>query len=291
MNFEKYQKQASKTDQFSGTGKRAVSISLFGFIGEMGSLVTIFKKRLRDKTSYTYFKKDMKEEMGDILWYIANLATKYGLSLDEIARDNLSKIEAMWPNSNTSLSPHELYDEDFPSEEKIPRRFNVLFTEYKTNGEIKIKLTINGNPVGDTLNDNAYKDDGYRYHDVFHFAYAAILGWSPVVRKILKKKRKSKPEIDEVEDGARARITDEAISLYVYNYAKSHNFLDEISHIDSEVLRTVRNLAGDYEVKDRSYHDWKMAILESYEVFRILRKNKGGEIEVNLVDRKIEYKG
>ena len=51
---------------------------------------------------------------------------------------------------------------------------------------------MSGEKIGDELTDNAYKDDGYRFHDVFHSAYVAILGWSPVIRKLLKRKRKSK---------------------------------------------------------------------------------------------------
>ena len=43
------------------------------------------------------------------------------------------------------------------------------------------------------------------FHDVFHLAYAAVLGWSPTTRALLKIKRKSRPEIDENEDGARAK--------------------------------------------------------------------------------------
>ena len=291
MNFKEYQKQAGKTNQFTGTSEKAVSISLLGFIGEMGSLVTIFKKRLRDKQAYTYFKENMKEEMGDILWYMTNLATKYDLSLDEIAQDNINKIKTMWANSNIPLPRHELYDEKFSSEEKLPRRFNAKFEEIQTgNGLRKVKITINGKPFGDVLNDNAYEDDGYRYHDAFHFAYAAILGWSPVARKMLNAKRKSDSEIDQIEDGARAGITDEAISLYVYNYAKNHSLLEGTNHVDSEVLRTIRNLASGYEVRNRSYHDWRMAILKGYEVFRMLNKHNGGEIIVDLVERKIEFK-
>jgi len=75
---------------------------------------------------------------------------------------------------------------------------------------------MSGEKIGDELTDNAYKDDGYRFHDVFHSAYVAILGWSPVIRKLLKRKRKRKPRVDEVEDGGRAGVIDEAISAIVF---------------------------------------------------------------------------
>ena len=41
------------------------------------------------------------------------------------------------------------------------------------------------------------KPDDYRFHDAFHYAYAAILGWSPVTRALFRLKRKSETDVDE----------------------------------------------------------------------------------------------
>ncbi len=76
------------------------------------------------------------------------------------------------------------------------------------------------------MDDNAHEADGYRFHDVFHLAFMATFGWSPVIRALLKRKRKSNPAIDNVEDGARAIIIEEAISAMVYEHAKDHNFYE-----------------------------------------------------------------
>ena len=64
-------------------------------------------------------------------------------------------------------------------------------------------LRCNGLNFGDRLTDNIVDPDGYRYHDIFHFAYAVHLGWSPVIRSLLRAKRKSVPATDENEDGGR----------------------------------------------------------------------------------------
>src|SRR2546425_1996035 len=64
-----------------------------------------------------------------------------------------------------------------------------------------------------SIQDNAYDDDGYRFHDVFHFAHLAILGWSPVLRKLLKRKRRNDVLVDEVEDGRSEEHTSELQSL------------------------------------------------------------------------------
>ena len=105
----------------------------------------------------------------------------------------------------------------------------------------------------------------------------------------MKIKRKSKIEIDEVEDGARARIIEEAISLYVFTYAKQHNLLDGVKEIDFDILKTIKNLVFNLEVKDNTTLQWKQAILEGYRVYRELKKNTGGQVTINLNERSIVY--
>ena len=80
---------------------------------------------------------------------------------------------------------------------------------------------INDILVGDAVTDNSWEPDGYRFHDVLHLAHAGILGWSPVLRRMLNRKRKYDRRIDEVEDGARAAIVEEAIAKLVHSYARS----------------------------------------------------------------------
>lgn len=292
MDLDEYQRKASETDQFPSDNVRGESISLFGLIGEIGSLITCFKKRIRDKAAYKTFIPDIKAEMGDVLWYVANLATKYKLSLNEIAEYNIEKTHQLWPHSGISTDGYRIYDEPYPPEEQLLRLFNVRFSE-DTIGSlapIKVKISIADMPIGDSLTDNAYSDDGYRYHDAFHLAYAAILGWSPVVRWMLECKRKSNPRVDEVEDGARAILTEELIALYVYNYARNHNYLEGVTHVDNEVLSTVRSLARGLEVETRAAHEWRFAILKGYEIYRELKSNKGGVVEVDLLKRDLSFR-
>jgi hypothetical protein len=51
-----------------------------------------------------------------------------------------------------------------------------------------------GHRLGDDLTDNARDDDGYRFHDVMHLANVANLGWSPVLRKMMGRRRRDPPE-------------------------------------------------------------------------------------------------
>lgn len=180
------------------------------------------------------------------------------------------------------------FDSDFPSKEQLPRIFDVDFEESISDSTPKVVMTIESRQIGNILTDNSYVDDGYRFHDVFHFSYVAILGWSPCVRKMLGKKRKSNEKVDEVEDGARAIITEEAASLLIYKYAQENNFFSG-NKVDSILLETITKLVSDFEVKKCSSLDWERAILKGYSAFRQLIKYKGGTIKVDMLNQNLTF--
>jgi NTP pyrophosphatase (non-canonical NTP hydrolase) len=100
MNLREYQLEAEKTDQVPRSRKapnRAdIMVPLLGLAGEAGTLLTEYKKWLREGEAYQIFKERVAEELGDILWYIANIATKEHLNLDDIAAANLKKTRNRW---------------------------------------------------------------------------------------------------------------------------------------------------------------------------------------------------
>src|SRR5206468_12617620 len=122
----------------------------------------------------------------------------------------------------------KLFDEDSPPHEQLPRRFEMLITEETVGDKVMVRCRLGARGVGDPLTDNAWQDDGYRFHDVFHLAHMAVLGWSPIMRSLLKRKRKSKPDVDEVEDGARAKVVEEAIAAIGCDYARKHDYLNGV---------------------------------------------------------------
>ena len=148
---------------------------------------------------------------------------------------------------------------------------------------------MSGVIVGDTLTDNAHKDDGYRFHDVFHLAYAAALGWSPVVRSLLRRKRKSLPRVDEVEDGGRAAVVEEAISILVFNEASHRDWFRDESSVDIGLLKTIMRLCAELEVQRCTAKQWKSAILQGYAAFRNLQQHRGGQIDVDLDLQKLAF--
>jgi len=148
-----------------------------------------------------------------------------------------------------------------------------------------VLLRYNGIGLGDRLTDNIPDPDGYRYHDVFHFAHAVFLGWSPVVRALLRCKRKSEPSADEDQDGARAVIIEEAVSATVFSRAKQMRFFDDAKHVDYELLKHIQEFVRGYEVDQVPLWQWEVAILEGYRVFNLLRSHSGGRVTWNIHQR------
>lgn len=292
MDFSEYQAQALKTDQTLPKEETSKIIPLLGLAGEAGELLSEYKKFLRDGEAHKLHPERIKEELGDLLWYIANLSSKFGLELEDVAKYNLEKCLGRWGCKPSVQTGVYIFDKDFPKKERLPRKFEVEITEERENSSDKIiKVSIDGNIIGDKLTDNSYSSDGYRFHDIFHFSYAAILGWSPVIRSMIKRKRKSIAKIDEVEDGGRAIVIEEGISALVFSYAQKHNFLEGISTLDYQLLKTVKSMTEHLEVSKCSLSDWEKAILIGYEVWRQVKQNQEGKIVVDLDTRSLIYKG
>lgn len=182
------------------------------------------------------------------------------------------------------------FDANCIANEQIPRQFTVFFKEVGTKGKGKVRVSIsNSKQLGDIISDNSYSDDFYRYHDVFHYSFATLLGWSPCTRAMMKIKRKSDEAIDEIEDGARAAITEEALSLIIFNEAKRKNYFEDTSKISRITLRIIKEMTENFEVNIRSTKEWEKAILKAYEIFRLLIANGGGKVEFDGVKRLISY--
>jgi len=283
MDFDEYQSIANETDQFSKPTKtnEHILIPLLGLAGETGTMLSEFKKKLRDKEAFKGFTSRAEEELGDILWYLSNIASKLDLSLSAIASKNLTKAQERWPIEAGQQNTVTFFDADYPKPEQLPRRLRVQFTQ-NANGHAVMTLLPSKEQLGNTLTDNAHVDDGYRFHDVFHLAYMAVLGWSPVMRKLLDCKRKSSQRIDEVEDGARAGILEEMIVAFVYSNASERSLYDGIRSLDSEMLATVKRIVAHVEVGRRRTQDWENAILQGYTAFRHLTAKGKGIVVVDM---------
>lgn len=221
------------------------------------------------------------------VWALLQMvAAEASVDLRQAAEHNSRKTASRWPTERVRLG---LFDEGFPEEEQLPRRLQIEFRERESGSRKTVILRCNDINFGDRLTDNIEDPDGYRYHDIFHFAHAVYLGWSPVVRALLKCKRKSRSEKDEGQDGARAVILEEAASAIIFSRAKQLSFFDGIDHVDYDLLKTVQEFVAGYEVDAAPLWQWEEAILRGYEIFRKLRDNRGGRVLLDLTRRELQY--
>ena len=174
--------------------------------------------------------------------------------------------------------------------EQLPREFRIEFGEEISADGVRVTMTMDGLLLGNPLSDNAYESDGYRYHDVFHLAYAAVLGWSPVMRQLMNLKRKSNKQVDQVEDGGRAIAIEEGISALAFGYAHDHAYLVGVDHIDYGVLRTIKQLTSHLEASSCSEHQWQDAILQGFTAWRLLHKHRKGILIGDLENRTIQFR-
>ena len=185
---------------------------------------------------------------------------------------------------------NQFFDEEFKSEEQIPRRFTVSFKEVGIGDKREVRVVFNDTKqLGDIINDNSYQNDFYRYHDIFHYSFATLLGWSPCARAMLKHKRKSNELIDKFEDGARATITEEALSMIIFNEAKRKNYFQDVTKVSKTTLKIIKEMTENFEVNIRTTKEWEQAILKAYEVFRFLIYNQGGKVEFDSINKEINY--
>lgn len=283
MDFGEYQRAALKTDQPTAPETDPVVLPMLGLLGEAGSVATAYKKWMRDGAAFQDAKQQVREELGDVLWYLAALADRFDLELEDIAVASLVKVADRWKPTPGQLI---LFDEDYPPSEQLPRQAIFTFTpETRADGHTVIALRCDGNRIGDPLTDASHIDDDYRLHDAFHLAYAAVLGWSPVLRSLMRRKRKSAPRIDEAEDGGRAIAIEEGISALVFSYAARHGYLSSVQHVDHELLNTIGNMVSHLEVSSRRAADWEQAIITGFEVWRHLHEAGGGTVTLDMHTR------
>lgn len=287
MELNAYQTQANRTDQRPGRDEGALVFPLIGLASEVGSLVNQFKKRVRDGEAHALFSERVAEELGDVMWYVANLASKLDLDLQQIAELNLRRVGERWPSGGAQ--PTRLLDDQFGENEQIPRLVHVEFVQVEEEGRKRVRLYSHGKQLGHPVWDMSWQEDDYRFHDAFHLTYAAILGWSPIARWFFGRQRYSNPQLREVEDSGRAKVIEEAVAAMAFEYAREERFLDGVQHIDFGLLQTVRNMTSRLEVRIRTVRDWELAILRSFEIWRALRSHGGGSVHLNLLERKIEF--
>lgn len=96
MTFDEYQAAASRTMNPRLTDNERLLDAAAGTAEEAGEVLAHVRKHLFQNR--TLDKEKLAEELGDVLWCIATVATASGLSLEDIATRNRQKLARRWPN-------------------------------------------------------------------------------------------------------------------------------------------------------------------------------------------------
>jgi len=366
ISLTSYIELVKETNKF--TSDKALFGAQMGLFSEVGSLVSLLKKKLLNNDSNDHSNELVIEEMGDIFWYFTLITIVESIDLYELINDidpydkhestvfitgirtrpfikvkskeSISDTQLLFNDliiHTTSLSKdttsekierflniylkmmeflnldllsivenntfkirnrfvpiEELYlpllsfDSTFSKDEQLPVEFEVHIVE-KPNGKAYLKW--NDVFIGSALNDNHQENDNYKYHDVFHLAFAAILHWSPTFRALIKHKRKSDPSIDETQDSGRPIVIEEGLSAWLFSMSKqkSIDFTKE-SSISYDLLKTIQIFIRGYEVERCPLQLWVKAIIQGYTVFNQVVANKGGIIIGNRRERTLEFR-
>lgn len=373
LSIDEYAARASQTDQRSDGG--SLAFPLLGLFGETGSLLSEVKKKQRDRASYRGYAGAVVEELGDVLWYLAAVASRAGVALSEVfaeaslqsgaggeitlaalqpdimpqageptvafertllklagevgllvidheergmverpslskdrlsavartliqaadeagvtleaaAVKNIAKISDRWPRERHYPEP---LDASADADERLPRKLAIEIFERQVRGRTYVFQRCNGINIGDRLTDNAITADDYRFHDAFHYAYAAVLSWSPVIRALFRLKRKSAPKVDEAQDGARATLIEEGITTWIFGQALKLDLFADMKPGDLpfDLLKHVRQFVAGYEAERCPLWLWEDAILQGYAAFRFLREHRRGRLLLDMDKRQM----
>ncbi|RLD08958.1 MAG: nucleotide pyrophosphohydrolase [Chloroflexota bacterium] len=95
LTFDRYQELANRSAGAGGDGERRLMVSALGLAGEAGEFANLVKKMTAH--GHAFDPASLKDELGDVLWYLAEAATASGLNLNEIAQDNVDKLLKRYP--------------------------------------------------------------------------------------------------------------------------------------------------------------------------------------------------
>lgn len=111
LALDAYQKAVPKTHEYLGDrGDRDLIYLALGLAGEAGEVANQVKKAIRadvpgapnaadGEVVWPSTKDRIVDELGDVLWYAANIATSLGLKLSDVAKANMVKVKAKWGKS------------------------------------------------------------------------------------------------------------------------------------------------------------------------------------------------
>jgi len=315
MELSAFQTAARETSQLNLKKSHGAIAAMLGLASETGSILNVYKKYLRDGLDLKGNREFLKDEIGDLLWYASAVATAFDLDLEEIAEANLRRTQDRYPprDAASRFGTLPVLDADYLEHERFPRRLVVEFTEDRLpSGQLVASatlisaepnvfpngpITIGGKEVGfqvgadfgAQLRNNSRRMDAYRFHDAIHMGFMAVLGWSPTMRALLRLKRKSNPETDECEDGARAIFAEEGLAVVLSRLAERRTGFQSETSIDGDAIVVVKAATVDLEAQRLPAWLWRRAINQGFVAMQKLGENGGGCLVADLDERQLTH--
>ena len=104
LTLDAYQSLADRTSGAGGSGERRLMVAALGLAGEAGEFANLVKKMTAH--GHPLDPAALEDELGDVLWYLAEAATACGLELGPIGSRNIEKLRERYPtgfNSEDSI--------------------------------------------------------------------------------------------------------------------------------------------------------------------------------------------
>ena len=96
MDFKEYQEKAGRTRNFRiGEHAEAVNYAL-GMVCEAGEVGDLFKKWAFH--NHDFDRDEIIKEIGDTMWYMANLCNVFDIPMEEVAKKNIAKLKKRYPD-------------------------------------------------------------------------------------------------------------------------------------------------------------------------------------------------
>jgi NTP pyrophosphatase (non-canonical NTP hydrolase) len=96
LSMNEYQELANRTAGAGTDGERRMIIAALGLAGEAGEFANMVKKLTAH--GHDIPVEVLSEELGDILWYLAEAATACNIKLNELAVQNVEKLRVRYPD-------------------------------------------------------------------------------------------------------------------------------------------------------------------------------------------------
>jgi NTP pyrophosphatase (non-canonical NTP hydrolase) len=101
MDITNYQREANRTMNTNLNRNEKLSMLGLGLAGEAGEVVELLKKNIYHGHFNT--KQELIKELGDVMWYIANLCTENNILLEMVLEENIEKLKKRYPNGFTQV--------------------------------------------------------------------------------------------------------------------------------------------------------------------------------------------